>query len=337
MRVALIGAVGHQHYALRGIEEDPEASLAALANTPDGKDVAAYIDTMEAKPPVFEDYRRMLDEAKPDVVSVSPMYCDHQPVAKECLGRGIHVFCEKPVAFDLEGLGELKAAWKESGCHFAAMHAYRCAPNFIAGYDALKAGAIGRPVLVTSQKSYPFNRNHPGPCNRPEFYRERVKYGSTLAWVAIHAIDWTYWMVGGFLDVYAAHTTECNFGYGECESSGVIAFRLARGGQGAINFDFLKGAKDPVPQDRCRIAGEGGVIEIHSGKAELATHAEAPRELDLPEPENLFAGFLRQIRGEGACRLSAEDTFEVTRLALIARQSADAGGLLRVGDFPIPG
>jgi predicted dehydrogenase len=250
------------------------------------------------------------------------MFCNHQKISIECLKRNIHVMCEKPVAMDMEELEELKDVYSKSNAQFVGMHAMRYQPNFRAGYKALRAGLIGKPILINSQKSYAFS------LQRPQFYKERKKFGSSLCWVAIHAIDWTYWMMGGFENVFAAHTTEGNMGYDSCESSGIIAFKLKERGQGCINFDFLKAQKDTIPQDRCRIAGENGVIEIYNQKAFIATHEQEARELKLEPEESFFRAFIEEIRGEGKCLLNAEDTFEVTRLALLARDSADKNILI---------
>ena len=329
MKVALIGNSGHQGYVLTGTRCDAEARLVAVASTEDEEkpfEPDAVTDASGRAVPHYEDYRKLLDRERPDVVGVAPIYGRHAEIAIDCLARGVHVMCEKPVACSLEELAALKRAHTASGVHFAGMHAMRYQPNFRAGWEALKAGRIGRPVLIASQKSYAFR------TDRPQFYKSRDLYGSTLCWVAIHAIDWTCWMMGGFRTVYATHTTLCNRGYEDCESAGVVAFELAAGGRGCINFDFLKAYSDPVPRDRCRIAGDTGVIEIREGKAFIATHGEAPQELELAPEESFFKAFLDEIRGTGKCLLSAQDTYEVTRLALLARESADCGILIRVGE-----
>jgi hypothetical protein len=132
--------------------------------------------------------------------------------------------------------------------------------------------------------------------------------------------------MGAVSSINAYHTTVGNKGYGECESSGVVSFSLENGGTGCVNFDFLKAAKDDKPRDACRIAGENGVLEAVEGKAYITTHEVARRELPLPREESFFKAFVDSITGEGDCLLNAEDTFAVTRLCLLARESADNSG-----------
>jgi hypothetical protein len=47
------------------------------------------------------------------------------------------------------------------------------------------------------------------------------------------------------------------------------------------------------------------------------------REVPLLPRQNIFIDFLRQVRGEGKCLVSAHDSFYVTEACLKARQSAD--------------
>ena len=329
MKVAFIGKNGHQGYLIKDLDQVRDCRVVGIARSEPDEDMAAFLADHADQPRRYDDYREMLDKERPDVVGIACAWRDHARISIECLQRDINVMCEKPVAFTLAELAELRKAWEASKGDFVGMHGMRYSPNFRAGHDAVKAGLIGRPILVTGQKSYGFN------LQRPHFYQQRETYGSTLCWVASHAMDWTYWIAGGMETLYAAHSTLGNWDYGTCESSGVIAFTLAEGGTGCINFDFLKAAKDPDRQDRCRIAGEKGVIEIKKERAFIVTHDDEPRELELTEELSFCADWIASLRGEGTCAITAEDTFEVTRLTLLARESADTQSLVRPADRPL--
>ncbi|OGV39604.1 MAG: hypothetical protein A2020_02755 [Lentisphaerae bacterium GWF2_45_14] len=330
MKIALIGACGHQGYALNAMRLMPEATLCAIAKGDESENISTYMNMLKDSvnpPKSYDCWKTMLDKEEPFAVSVSPKYFLHQKISCECLRRGIHVMSEKPVAMNFDELAELEETWRKSGKGFIGMHAMRYHPEFRAAYEAVKSGLIGKPLLINSQKSYSFS------MERPEFYKKRELFGGTICWVAIHALDWTYWMMGHFDTIFATHTTEGNWNYGSCESSGVIAFNFRNFGQGTVNFDFLKAHKDTVPRDFCRIAGEKGTIEAFNGHARVITHDEIVRELELKPGENIFKDFLDEVRGKGKCLLSSEDTFEVTRIALAARQSADTGKVLKINDF----
>ena len=329
MKIAFIGSYGHQGYIMADLTELGDCTVVGLARSEAGEDIERLLEPLKEKGQhnvqIYDDYRRMLDEQQPDVVGVSPMYCHHKAISVECLQRGVSVMCEKPVAFSLAELEQLQQVYAQGEAHFVGMHGMRYQPEFYAACQAVKEGRIGRPVLITSQKSYAFDNT------RPQFYRQRQTYGGTLCWVAIHALDWTHWIMGDVEQVFAAHTTIANRGYDECESSGVIAFDFKDGGQGCVNFDFLKAYSDVEAQDRVRIAGESGVIEVRNKQAHIVTHEQPQQPLPLGRGGGFFKEFANQIKGTGRCRISAEDTFAVTRLALLARQSADTRALVQVG------
>lgn len=331
MKIALIGICGHQGYAIDAIRLMPgDATLCAIAKGEETEDISRYVEMFKDQPEppkAYDCWKTMLDKEEPFAVSVSPKYYLHKEISCECLRRGIHVMCEKPVAMNFDDLAELEETWKKSKKGFIGMHEMRYHPEFLAAYEAVKAGLIGKPLLINSQKSYSFN------TARPEFYKKRETYGGTLCWVAVHALDWTYWMMGKFDSIFATHTTEGNWGYGSCESSGSIVFNFKNGGQGTVNFDFLKAHKDTVPRDFCRIAGEKGTIEAFNGHARIITHDEPVRELELKPSGSIFKDFLDEINGRGKCLVSAEDTFEVTKIALTARESADSGKLLKMNSL----
>ena len=184
-------------------------------------------------------------------------------------------------------------------------------PAFFAAYNSMQNGDIGRPMLITGQKSYKF-----GDC-RPEFYKERKKYGGTILWVASHAIDWTYWMLGDLSQISAFQTTENNFDYEECESCAVISMKFKNGALGTINTDFYQPMQSLVHgDDQVRIAGEKGIIQVRYGKAFLTTHKNKEKELPLIDGD-FFSDYCDELKGEGKCRLTMEDTFAVTNFVCL--------------------
>jgi predicted dehydrogenase len=307
---------------VEGVRKHSELRLCGMAQGVDGdfhpeagKNLAAEFGA----PPYFEDYRRMLDEVRPDIVCVNSRYDMNGPVSAECLRRGIHCFTEKSVALSFDTLSELKAAAKSGGAKIAGMHAMRYDPEFFAAWEALQSGVIGNPRIITVRKSYKFG------SKRPEFYKSREFYGGTILWVGIHALDLA-WFFGGPLNIVSAmHSRRDNFGYGDCESSSMVAFAGRDGGLiGSLTADYYQPqSSDRHGDDQIRVAGEGGVIEVAHGKARLTTHDKKTVELAVNPGPGFFYEFCREVQGDGKCRVSMEETFEVTAAALTARDMAD--------------
>lgn len=75
----------------------------------------------------------------------------HYPVAKAFLEAGIHVICEKPLAFSLEEAKELKKLVDQSGRVFALTHNYTGYPMVKEARAMVKAGKLGRILKVVAE------------------------------------------------------------------------------------------------------------------------------------------------------------------------------------------
>ena len=73
----------------------------------------------------FTDYRRLLDEQRPDVVHILTPPATHFSIAKECLECGTHIFVEKPITEDFAQLEELIAMAAGRGKVVVEDHNYR--------------------------------------------------------------------------------------------------------------------------------------------------------------------------------------------------------------------
>src|SRR5205085_11524025 len=95
MRAAVIGAgqISKQHLGALAKCEGVEV-VGVCDLSPVMAEVAAERFGIAAW---FTDYRRMLDEKRPDVVHVVTPPSTHFKIASDCLGRGAHVVVEKPI------------------------------------------------------------------------------------------------------------------------------------------------------------------------------------------------------------------------------------------------
>jgi len=320
VKAAIIGTSGHIDLALEVRDRMPQLTFVGVAPGSADEDAREfYVDQLEASLiPFYDDYRRMLDRETPDLAVVAPFFFLQSRIAAECLERGIHVFVEKPMAVSLEQLERLRRAHAQGKAALCPMLSYRYHPAFHAAWRAIRDGLIGEPLLMSAQKSYKLGTRHP-------MYTHRATYGGTIPWVAIHAIDWIYWFSGGRLtEATAAHTQAGNRGHGEMESAGSCFYRLANGGSATVSFDYFRPGGAPTHgDDRVRVAGEKGIVEVVNGEAVLLAHDAAPRRLEKEEPLSLFQEFVRSIEEKTPLRISATEAFAITEIALRTREAAD--------------
>ena len=86
-----------------------------------------------------------------DFVSIVTRNDLHFPVAKAFLEAGIHVVCEKPMAFSLAEAKELKKVVDESGLIFALTHNYTGYPMVKEARAMVKAGKLGRILKIVAE------------------------------------------------------------------------------------------------------------------------------------------------------------------------------------------
>jgi len=241
------------------------------------------------------------------------------------LKRGIHCFVEKPLSFSLAELDEIISLYYTAGVHLTSMMCLRYHPAFYAACKAVEEGLIGEPVLITAQKSYKMGL-------KPEWMQERKKFGGIISWVGSHSIDLIHWIGKGEIkEVLAHNTTVGNKGFGEVESAAICFYRLANGGQASVNIDYFRPEKAPTHgDDRLRVAGEKGVIEVMNDKAVLITENQEPTEIPMEDEVSMFGDFLNQIKTGSPCRIPAEDVFDVTRLCIKSQEAADSESAIKL-------
>lgn len=325
LRVVQIGTQGHYGDIVSGIPAAGNCRLVAVAQSFPDEEVSRLKTTpaWSNETKVYADYRKMLEEMKPDIVAVFAPYAHNGQVNIEAAGRGCHVISEKPLASTLDELETLRGARDRNKVRVTAMLAMRLQAGMTAAHKAVKAGSIGEPLLISAQKSYVWGGK------RPWYFKHRRNYGGSIPWVAIHAIDFIRYVAGvDFASVTARQAVKVHKDYPECEDCGALLFDLDNGGQATLTFDYFRPSKaGSHGDDRLRVAGAEGVVEVRITDktfCELITDQQGPTQLPLTdERRNIFVDFVDSIRGTGPHFLTAEDPFRATEVALKARDAAD--------------
>jgi predicted dehydrogenase len=322
MELCIIGSRGHQSYVLDGLKDIPYVKITGISpGTEDDhvEDINRIFGNRAQGAEVFSDYYSMLDSLKPDVVSIAGPLEKHSQMCIDAFELGIHVFCEKPVAINLKELNKLKNAFARADVHFTSMMGLRYEPAFYTAWCSVNDGIIGEVRLINAQKSYKLG-------HRPKYYSKRETYGGTIPWVGSHAIDWVHWFSGeSFQTVYAAHSSKDNCGLGELEMTALCLFSLTNDIFASVSIDYFR--PDSVSthgDDRIRIVGTRGIIEVTKGKVFLINNnTNGKIGLKVEFDRQIFSDFIEHINGNSVSLIDAEETFTVTKACLLARQSAD--------------
>ena len=104
-----------------------------------------------------KDYHEILNDPEIEAVLICASTDQHSPVSIEALRAGKHVFCEKPIDYDIDKIKKLLALVEEKGVKFQVGFNRRFDHNHKAVADAVKDGTIGDPhiVIVSSRDPEP--------------------------------------------------------------------------------------------------------------------------------------------------------------------------------------
>lgn len=185
-RVAIIGTGFGRLVQAVGFQRHEGFELVAIAGTGEAKtrEIAAQLGIAGA----FDDWRRMLDQVGPDLVSVVTPVDLHHPMMLAALERGAHVLCEKPTALHRFQAAEMREAARSAGRVAAINHEFRFFPARAHALALARRGDIGTPRRGEILGRYPL-------WSRPE----------TRGWTWLSDAR----RGGGVLGALGSHHTDC--------------------------------------------------------------------------------------------------------------------------------
>lgn len=147
LRVAVIGHTGRGNYG-HGLDTVwpavPGVQIVGVADT-DPQGLAKAVARLKA-PKGFADYRKMLDELKPDLVAVAPRWLDqHRDMVVAAAERGARgIYMEKPFCRTPAEADQIIAACRKHGTRLAIAHQTRYSPKLAVIWELIHAGKIGQ-------------------------------------------------------------------------------------------------------------------------------------------------------------------------------------------------
>ncbi len=209
---------------------------------------------------VFTDYRAMLDQVKPDLVSICPRWVDqHRDMVVETAQRGVHMYLEKPLCRTLAEADEMVAACERTHAKLVIAHTTRYRPARLPVVkELLAANRIGR-ILEFRGRG-----------------KEDVRGGGEDLWVlGTHIMDlirllggdpaWCFGTVSvGDRPVTKADVADGNEGFGPLAGDTVHAmYGLPRAT--TAYFSSVRGTAGRRPRFALQIFGSAGILEITTG------------------------------------------------------------------------
>lgn len=206
----------------------------------------------------FTDYKKMI-AAHPEIqlISIATESGKHAGIALYCIGKGINVIIEKPMAMSLSDADKIIALGKEKNVKVSACHQNRFNIAVQQTRQALDAGRFGK--LSHGSVHVRWNRN--------KNYYEQAKWrgtwaqdGGALMNQCIHGIDLLRWMLGDEIEEVYGVTKQQFHSYLECEDIGMAVVKFKNGAVGTI-----EGTTNVYPknlEETLYIFGENGTVKL---------------------------------------------------------------------------
>lgn len=231
-------------------------------------------------------------------VMIASWNCFHAEQSISAFQSGKNVFCQKPLATNLEDCLAMRDAWLESGRQFAIGFTLRYSPHYRRLKALVESGAIGDIVSVDFNETLAFNH---GGYIMGDWRRLQQYAGSHVLEKCCHDIDIVNWLTGarvarvasfGGTDFYTPENAYHIDRVGHDEE-GREAYRVWRGTIGENPFTSEKDIADNqvvimefengvrasfhmnsnagIPERRMYICGTEGTIrsDVLSGRIEL--------------------------------------------------------------------
>ncbi len=141
---------------------------------------------------VFDDFDKMLETVKPDVVIVTSIDATHHDYIIRSLEFGCDVVSEKPVTTDEDKMNAIFEAEKRTGHKVTITFNCRFSPAFMRVKELIRSGTIGTPLSVHYE--WLLDTDHGADYFR-RWHRERKNSGSLLIHKSTHHFDVMNWIL----------------------------------------------------------------------------------------------------------------------------------------------
>ncbi|MBI5928683.1 MAG: inositol 2-dehydrogenase [Chloroflexi bacterium] len=227
LKVGVIGAgrIGKLH-AENLVYRVPEAEALVIADV--NKAAAEECAQRLRIPTATSRYQDILENSAIEAVLICSSTDTHSQIIEEAAAAGKHIFCEKPIDYDLKRIdGALKAVEK-AGVKLQIGFNRRFDPNFRHVQEMVAAGKIGEPAILR------ITSRDPAP---PPIAYVKVSGGMFLD-MTIHDFDMARFLIGSeVVEVYAVGgvTVDPAIGQAGDVDTAVITLKFANGVIGTID------------------------------------------------------------------------------------------------------
>ncbi len=238
----------------------PGAKLVAISDIIEeaARKVAAELEISS----VETDYHDLLQRKDLDAVVICSSTDTHAQIIEEAAVAGKHIFCEKPIALEIDRINQALVTVKKAGVKLQVGFNRRFDPSFRKAKQLIESGEIGTPHLVR------ITSRDPAP---PPLDYVKVSGGLFLD-MMIHDFDMARFLLGDEVKELMA--------VGDC----LIDPAIGEAGDidtAIVTLKYKNGALGAIDNSRKAVYGYDQRIEIHGSKGTILVGNKTPTEVVL--------------------------------------------------------
>lgn len=176
----------------RALAAAPQTRLVAIADYPRTRTNASRGQALASKYGVethYDDYRRLFDDPRVEIVLVSLPNVLHAEVALAALDAKKHVVVEKPLCFSLDDADRMLALARQNRRIIGYAEELCFCPKLVRAKELVSSGAIGELFFVKQIEA------HAGPYS-DWFFDPTLAGGGALMDMGCHSVEYARWMFG---------------------------------------------------------------------------------------------------------------------------------------------
>ena len=254
VKIAVIGTGRMGSVHVRNIARlIPEADLVAICDI--RLEVAQAMADELGIQRVVQDYHELLADKEIEAILIASSTDTHAFMMKDVAAAGKHIFCEKPLALELDKIDEALEAVKKAGVKLQVGFNRRFDKSFQRVRSIVASGEIGRPCILRIT-----NRDPDFPAM--EFLRVS---GGIFLDLAIHDFDMVRFQVGEVEEIYAT-------------GSVLIEPKLKEFGDidtDVVTLKFVNGAVGAIDNSRKAVYGYDQRLEVFCSNGTALANNEA--------------------------------------------------------------
>jgi predicted dehydrogenase len=239
-----VGSMGRNHTRVYREIEHVELVAVADANSQTAARVGANFGVAH-----YTDYTTMLDECKPDLVSLAVPTGLHLEVGTQLITRGIHVLVEKPIARTVEEGEKLIELARKHKVVLAVGHIERFNPAVMELRRRMREGMVGRIYKIHAERLSP--------------YPSRIQDAGVVIDLASHDIDLLRYLMNDEIVRLFGETFQSINSDREDMFNGLIRFRS--GAVGVLDVNWIT----PTKIRRLTVTGARGMFRCDLLSQEL--------------------------------------------------------------------